>query len=136
MDSADNLSDHVPVFMILNCSVKAVPIESDKVSSRSPLWGITSSYDIQQYQLELDNILQNCYPTTDMLLCDNGNNFCLKREYVSKFHDAIMNATHLAIEKHIPHTVQGKMGTGKKGTEKKGTEKGRRKNGHRKKGHK
>ena len=58
----------------------------------------------QQYQFELDNILQNCYPTTDMLLCDNGNSLCLKREYVSKFHDAIMNATHLAMEKHIPHT--------------------------------
>ena len=37
MDSVDNLSDHVPVFMIINCSVKTVPIESDKVSSRSPL---------------------------------------------------------------------------------------------------
>ena len=36
--SVDNLSDHVPVFMIINCSVKTVPIESDKVSSRSPLW--------------------------------------------------------------------------------------------------
>ena len=35
MDGVDNLSDHVPVFMILNCSVKTVPIESDKVSSRS-----------------------------------------------------------------------------------------------------
>ena len=66
--SDDNLSDHVPVFMILNCSVKTVPIESDKVS---PMWGIASSYDIQQYQLELDNILQNCCQTTDMLLCDN-----------------------------------------------------------------
>ena len=109
MDSVDNLSDHVPVFMILNCSVKTVPIESDKVFSRSPLWGIASSYDIQQYQLELDNILQYCYPTTDMLLCDNGNSLCLEREYVSKFHDAIMNATHLAMVKHIPHTGKPKL---------------------------
>ena len=44
MDSVDNLSDHVPVFM-------TVPIESDKVSSRSPLWEVASNYDIQQYQL-------------------------------------------------------------------------------------
>ena len=109
MDGVDNLSDHVPVFMILNCSVKTVPIESDKVSSRSPLWGIASSYDIQQDQLELDNNLQYCYPTNDMLLCDNGNSLCLKREYVSKFHDAIMNATHLAMEKHIPHTGKPKL---------------------------
>ena len=35
MDSVVNLSDHVPVFMTTNCSVKTVPIESDKVSSRS-----------------------------------------------------------------------------------------------------
>ena len=104
MDSVDNLSDHVPVFMIINCSVKTVQIDSDKVSTRSPLWGKASSYDIQQYQLELDNILQNYYPMTDMLLCDNGNSLCLKGDYVSKFHDAIMNATHLAMEKHIPHT--------------------------------
>ena len=109
MDSVDNLSDHVQVFMILNCSVKTVPIESDKVFSRSPLWGIASSYDIQQYQLELDNIIQYCYPTTDMLLCDNGNSLCLKREYVSKFHDAIMNATHLAMVKHILHTGKPKL---------------------------
>ena len=123
MDSVDNLFDHVPVFMILNCSVKTVPIESDKVSSRSPLWGIASGYDSQQYQLELDNMLQNCYPTTDMygltwfiahivfveFLCDNGNCLCMKREYVSKFHDAIMNATHLAMEKHIPHTGKPKL---------------------------
>ena len=103
MVSVDNLSDYVLVFMTINCSVKTVPIESDKVSSRSPLWRVASSYEIQQYQLELDNILQNGYPTTDMLLCDNGSSLCLKRKYVSKFPDAIMNATHLAMETYIPH---------------------------------
>ena len=102
MDSVDNFSDHVPVFIVLNCSMKSVPIESDKVSSRSSLWGIASSYDIQQYQLELDNILQNCYPTTDMLLCDNGNSLCLKREYVSKFHDAIIGYEPAGLTVHPP----------------------------------
>ena len=49
------------------------------------------SYNRNYEHKTIYNILQNYYPTTDMLLCDNGHSVCLKREYVSKFHDAIMN---------------------------------------------
>ena len=53
MDSVDNLSDHVPLFIVVNCFVETVPIESVKIASRSPLWRKASSRDIQQYQLEV-----------------------------------------------------------------------------------
>ena len=71
MDSVDNLSDHVhvPLFIVVNCFVETVPIESVKIASRAPLWRKASSRDIQQYQLELDIIFQSCYPTADMM-CD------------------------------------------------------------------
>ena len=108
MDSVDNLSDHVPLFIVVNCFVETVPIESVKIASRSPLWRKASSRDIQQYQLELDIILQSCYPIAEMM-CDKENSLCLKREHVSKFHDNIMNAAHHAMEKHIPHTGNRKL---------------------------
>ena len=86
----------------------SVPIKSIKIASRSPLWRKASSRDIQQYQSELDIILQSCYPTAEMM-CDKENSLCLKREHVSKFHDTIMNAAHHAMEKHIPHTGNRKL---------------------------
>ena len=37
MDSVDNLSDHIPLFIILDCVVNTVPVEAVKVNNRSPL---------------------------------------------------------------------------------------------------
>ena len=61
-------------------------------------------HDIEQYQLELDKMLQDSYPTLDMFLDHSESKLCLKKEYVSKFHDVIINAAHNAMDKHIPHT--------------------------------
>ena len=36
MDSVDNLSDHVPLFIVVNCFVETVPIELVKIASRAP----------------------------------------------------------------------------------------------------
>ena len=44
------------------------------------------------YQLELDSILQNSYPTAEMFLDSKGNNLCLKIDYVFNFHNMIMQA--------------------------------------------
>ena len=44
------------------------------------------------------------YPTLDMFLDHSESKLCLKKEYVSKFHDVIINAAHNAMDKHIPHT--------------------------------
>ena len=49
-------------------------------------------------------MLQDSYPTLDMFLDHSESKLCLKKEYVSKFHDVIINAAHNAMDKHIPHT--------------------------------
>ena len=67
MDSVDNLSDHIPLFIILDCVVNTVPVEAVKVNNRSPLWRLASSCNIKQYQLELDSKLQSSYPKAEML---------------------------------------------------------------------
>ena len=106
MDSVDNLSDHIPLFtcISLDCVVNTVPVEAVKVNNRSPVWRLASSCIIEQYQLELDSILQSSYPKAEMFLDNSGNNLCLKMEYVSNFHDMIMQAANNAMDKHIPHT--------------------------------
>ena len=49
-------------------------------------------------------MLQDSYPTLDMFLNHSESKLCLKKEYVSKFHDVIINVAHNAMDKHIPHT--------------------------------
>ena len=104
LDSVDNLSDHVPLYMFLKCDVDTVTTKSVNAPTRSPVWGLASCHDIEQYQLELDKMLQDSYPTLDMFLDHSESKLCLKKEYVSKFHDVIINAAHNAMDKHIPHT--------------------------------
>ena len=54
-------------------------------------------------------MLQDSYPTLDMFLDHSESKLCLKKEYVSKFHDVIINAAHNAMDKHIPHTGDRKL---------------------------
>ena len=51
LDSVDNLSDHVPLYLFLKCDVDTVTTESVKAPARSPVWGLASCHDIEQYQL-------------------------------------------------------------------------------------
>ena len=104
LDSVDNLTDHVPLYLFLKCDVDIVTTKSVKAPTRSPVWGLASCHDIEQYQLKLDKMLQDSYPTLDMFLDHSESKLCLKKEYVSKFHDVIINAAHNAMDKHIPHT--------------------------------
>ena len=48
-------------------------------------------------------MLQDSYPTLCMFLGHSESKLCLKNEYVSGFHDVIINAAHNAMDKHIPH---------------------------------
>ena len=48
-------------------------------------------------------MLQESYPTLDMFLGHSESKLWLKKEYVSNFHDVIINAAHNAMDKHIPH---------------------------------
>ena len=98
MDSVDNLSDHILLFIILDCVVNTVPVEAIKVNNRSLVWRLAGSCNIEQYQLELDSILQSSYPKAEMFLDNSGNNLCLKMEYVSNFHDMIMQAANNAMD--------------------------------------
>ena len=42
LDSADNLSDHVPLYMFLKCNVDTVTTKSVK----APVWRLASCHDI------------------------------------------------------------------------------------------
>ena len=66
LDSVDILSDHIPLYLFLKCGVDIVTTKSVKTPTRSPVWGLASCHDIEQYQLELDKILQDSFPTLDM----------------------------------------------------------------------
>ena len=41
-DNSDNLSDHVPLFVKLNCAVESVPNEPAPVVQSKPVWGLYS----------------------------------------------------------------------------------------------
>ena len=49
LDSVDNLPDHVPLYMFLKCDVDTVTTKSVKAPKRSPVWGLASCHDIEQY---------------------------------------------------------------------------------------
>ena len=45
-DSSDNLSDHVPLFIKLNCLVETVPNEPASVLQSEPAWGLAKQYHV------------------------------------------------------------------------------------------
>ena len=65
--------------MFLKCDVDTVTTKSVKAPTRSPVWGLASCHDIEQYQLKLDKILQDSYPTLDMFLDHSESKLCLKK---------------------------------------------------------
>ena len=67
-DSSDNLSDHVPLFIKLNCAVETVPNEPASVLQSKPVWGLAKPHHINNYQVKLNELLYKFLPTDEMLL--------------------------------------------------------------------
>ena len=66
-DSSDNLSDHVPLFIKLNCAVETVPKEPVPVLQCKPVWGLAKQHHVNNYQDKLNELLYKFLPTDEML---------------------------------------------------------------------
>ena len=106
-DSSDNLSDHVPLFIKLNCAVETVPNEPASVLQSKPVWGLAKPHHINNYQVKLNELLYKFLPTDEMLL--DHESLCLKQEFITEFHDSIITASHLAMQQSIPYSHQSKV---------------------------
>ena len=94
-DSSDNLSDHVPLFIKLNCVIETVPNEPASVLQSKPVWGLAKQHHVNNYKVKLNEMLYKFLPTDEMLL--DHESLCLKQEFITEFHDNIITASHLFI---------------------------------------
>ena len=107
-DSIDNLSDHIPLFIQLRCIVESVPINVVPVMQSKPVWGLAHPHHIQKYQFELNELLCEFLPADEMFMGSSMNSLCLKKEYITNFHDNIITASYLSMQKHIPYNRDAK----------------------------
>ena len=104
--SNDNLSDHVLLFMKLNCAVETVPNEPASVLQSKPIWRLTKPH-VNNYQVKLNELLKKLLPTDEMLL--DYKSLCLKQEFITEFFNGIITASHLAMQQSIPYSHQPKV---------------------------
>ena len=105
-DSIDNLSDHIPLFFELKCTVQTVTSEHPPVMQSKPIWGLAQPHHIQKCQAQLSSQLYKFLPTNKMFV--EADSLCLKREFITTFHDNINTASHVAMEQHIPYSYHPK----------------------------
>ena len=67
-----------------------------------PVWGLAEPHHIQKYQVQLNKQLNKFLPTDNMFV--ETDSLCLKQECITKFHDNIITASHVAMEQHIPYS--------------------------------
>ena len=57
LESVDNLSDHVPLHMLLECTIVDVSPEQDVILKEKPIWNLAKEKDILEYQDKLNELL-------------------------------------------------------------------------------
>ena len=85
-----------------------VLIKVSTVMQSKPVWGLAHTHHIQKYQFELNNLLCEFLPADEMFMGSSLNSLCLKKEYITYFHDNIITASHLSVQKHIPYNHKTK----------------------------
>ena len=93
-DSADNLSDHIPLFCDLDICIVDLPNKIDEtcILNSKPLWHSAKDVDIEAYKRTLDDRLQlcslnSCIITNSMpCVCDVSH-----VDAISNFHDYIID---------------------------------------------
>ena len=106
-DSSDNLYDHVPLFIKLNCAVETVPNEPAPVLQSKPVWELAKQHHVNNYHDKLNELLYKFLPTDEMLL--DHESLCLKHEFITESHDSIITAFHLAMQQSIPYSHQSNV---------------------------
>ena len=86
-ESVDNLSDHVPLYMLLECTVVDVSPEQDVIVKENPIWNLAKEKDILEYQGKLNELLHQIDFSNDMKLCNKCNVMCLIKGRITDFHD-------------------------------------------------
>ena len=107
-DSVDNLSDHIPLFINFQCIVESVPSNPRPVMHSKPVWGLAQPDHIQKYQDKLNELLYNFLPTDEMFISSVNDSLCLKKKHITEFHDNIISASYIAMQKHIPYSQKSK----------------------------
>ena len=105
--SADNVSDHIPLFCYLDICIDDLPnkIEESYTFNSKPLWHSTKDADIEAYKRTLDNRLKLCSLNSCIIsnsmpcVCDVSH-----VDAISNFHDYIIDSCKIAMTVHIPHT--------------------------------
>ena len=75
-DSIDNLSDHVPLFLVFQCIISNCYVSSTNTCSNTKraVWGIITDNDIISYKTTLDKLLYHIYPPYENLIYDMNTN--------------------------------------------------------------
>ena len=89
-ESVDNLSDHDPLHMLLECTIVDVSPEQDVILKEKPIWNLAKEKDILEYQDKLNELLHQIDYLNDMKLCNKCNVMCLMKGRITDFHDKII----------------------------------------------
>ena len=105
-DSIDNLSDHIPLYISLDCYIAEFTHDHNDSFKEKPIWNLATNNDIQLYKCKLNEILHQIDNSSKMKHCDNCNNLCLSTESISQMYDKIIDACSDATRIHVP--ISGK----------------------------
>ena len=105
-DSIDNLSDHIPLYISLDCYIAEFTHDHNDAFKEKPNWNLATNNDIQLYKCKLNEILHQIDISSKMKHCDNCNNLCLSTESISQMYDKVIDACSDATRLHVP--ISGK----------------------------
>ena len=86
-DSIDNLSDHIPLYISLDCYIAEFTHDHNDALKEKPIWNLATNNDIQLYKCKLNGILHQIDISSKIKHCDNCNNLCLSTESISQMYD-------------------------------------------------
>ena len=73
-DSIDNLSDHIPLYISLDCYIAEFTHDHNDALKEKPIWNLATNNDIQLYKCKLNEILHQIDISSKIKHCDNCNN--------------------------------------------------------------
>ena len=76
-NSIDNLSDHIPFHILLDCYIAEFTHDYNDAFKEKSIWNLATNNDIQLYKCKLNEILHQIDISSKMKYCDNCNSLNL-----------------------------------------------------------
>ena len=110
--SQDNLSNHSPIYMKFYCPIGEIETELpdtfSSISSSKPVWNRASIDDLDNFKLNLDQLVNNIDVPVEALSCTDVHcNNVQHRVDIDVYAACLMGCISSAVENNIPHVASG-----------------------------